>query len=39
MEPPEDFGPERDELLEQWKRIRSSSHMVVPGHYPPVTLQ
>ena len=32
------LGPERDELLEQWKRIRSS-HMVVPGHYPPVTPQ
>jgi N-acyl homoserine lactone hydrolase len=39
MDLPEDFGPERDELLEQWKRIRElSPHMVIPGHYPPVVL-
>jgi len=39
MELPEDFGPERDELLRQWRRIRElEPHMVVPGHYPPVIL-
>jgi len=39
MDLPEDFGPERDELLRQWKRIRDlSPHTVIPGHYPPVTL-
>ena len=36
---PEDFGPERDELLTQWKRIRElEPHMVIPGHNPPVVL-
>jgi N-acyl homoserine lactone hydrolase len=39
MDLPEDFGPERDELLEQWRRIRElGPHMVVPGHYPPFVL-
>jgi N-acyl homoserine lactone hydrolase len=39
MELPEDFGPEREELLRQWKRIRElQPHMVIPGHYPPVVL-
>jgi len=39
MDLPEDFGPEREELLEQWKRIRElKPHMVVPGHNPPVVL-
>jgi N-acyl homoserine lactone hydrolase len=39
MELPEDFGPERDELLRQWKRIRElRPKMVIPGHYPPVVL-
>ncbi len=33
---PEDFGPERDVLLEQWKRIRElDPALIVPGHYPP----
>jgi N-acyl homoserine lactone hydrolase len=39
MDLPEDFGPERDELLRQWKRIRElEPHMVIPGHNPPVVL-
>ncbi len=39
MDLPEDFGPERDELLEQWRRIRAlDPHTVIPGHNPPVTL-
>lgn len=39
MELPEDFGPEREELLEQWRRIRKlGPHMVIPGHNPPVLL-
>jgi glyoxylase-like metal-dependent hydrolase (beta-lactamase superfamily II) len=39
MELPEDFGPERDELLHQWKRIRDLDPVVViPGHNPPVRL-
>jgi N-acyl homoserine lactone hydrolase len=39
MDLPEDFGPERDELLEQWRRIRDlRPHIVIPGHYPPVVL-
>ena len=39
MELPEDFGPERGELLRQWKRIRDlDPHMVIPGHNPPVVL-
>ena len=39
MDLPEDFGPERDELLTQWKRIRDlNPHMVIPGHNPPVVL-
>jgi N-acyl homoserine lactone hydrolase len=40
MDLPEDFGPERDELLEQWRRIRDlDPHTVIPGHYPPVRLR
>ena len=40
MELPEDFGPERDELLRQWKRIRDlDPAMVIPGHNPPVELR
>jgi N-acyl homoserine lactone hydrolase len=40
MELPEDFGPEREELLRQWKRIRElRPHMVIPGHNPPVALE
>jgi glyoxylase-like metal-dependent hydrolase (beta-lactamase superfamily II) len=40
MDLPEDFGPERDELLAQWKRIRDlDPYMVVPGHNPPVVLR
>jgi glyoxylase-like metal-dependent hydrolase (beta-lactamase superfamily II) len=40
MELPEDFGPERDELLRQWRRIRDlDPHMVIPGHNPPVVLR
>ena len=39
MDLPEDFGPEREELLHQWQRIRDlDPHMVIPGHNPPVTL-
>jgi N-acyl homoserine lactone hydrolase len=39
MQLPEDFGPEKDVLLEQWRRIRAlEPHMVIPGHYPPVVL-
>ena len=40
MELPEDFGPERDELLEQWRRIRElDPAIVIPGHNPPVRLR
>ena len=40
MDLPEDFGPERDELLHQWERIRKlDPYMVVPGHNPPVVLK
>ncbi|HMC06849.1 MAG TPA: MBL fold metallo-hydrolase [Solirubrobacterales bacterium] len=40
MELPEDFGPERDELLEQWRRIRElDPAVVIPGHNPPVRLR
>jgi N-acyl homoserine lactone hydrolase len=39
MDLPEDFGPERDELLRQWERIRAlDPHTVIPGHNPPVVL-
>jgi hypothetical protein len=39
MDLPEDFGPEREELLAQWRRIRSlEPHVVIPGHNPPVVL-
>jgi N-acyl homoserine lactone hydrolase len=39
MDLPEDFGPERDELLEQWQRIRAlNPYMVIPGHNPPVVV-
>ena len=39
MDLPEDFGPERDELLEQWRRIRDlDPAVVIPGHNPPVEL-
>ena len=40
MDLPEDFGPERDELLEQWRKIRDlDPAVVIPGHNPPVRLQ
>jgi N-acyl homoserine lactone hydrolase len=40
MELPEDFGPERDELLAQWRRIRElDPAVVIPGHNPPVRLR
>jgi glyoxylase-like metal-dependent hydrolase (beta-lactamase superfamily II) len=40
MELPEDFGPEREELLRQWKRIRDlEPAVVIPGHNPPVKLR
>jgi N-acyl homoserine lactone hydrolase len=40
MDLPEDFGPERDQLLEQWRRIRElEPAVVIPGHYPPVKLR
>ena len=39
MDLPEDFGPEREELLEQWRRIRElDPAVVIPGHNPPVKL-
>src|SRR6266545_7130919 len=39
MDLPEDFGPEREELLRQWERIRDlQPHIVIPGHNPPVVL-
>jgi len=39
MDLPEDFGPEREELLRQWRRIRElDPQMVIPGHNPPVVL-
>jgi glyoxylase-like metal-dependent hydrolase (beta-lactamase superfamily II) len=39
MDLPEDFGPEREELLRQWQRIRDlDPHTVIPGHNPPVVL-
>ena len=40
MDLPEDFGPEREELLEQWRRIRElDPAVVIPGHNPPVKLR
>jgi N-acyl homoserine lactone hydrolase len=40
MDLPEDFGPGREELLEQWKKIREREPaVVIPGHNPPVRLQ
>jgi N-acyl homoserine lactone hydrolase len=40
MDLPEDFGPEREELLTQWRRIRElEPAMVIPGHNPPVRLR
>jgi len=40
MELPEDFGPEREELLRQWQRIRElDPATVIPGHNPPVKLR
>jgi N-acyl homoserine lactone hydrolase len=40
MDLPEDFGPEREELLRQWKRIRElDPAVVIPGHNPPVKLR
>jgi N-acyl homoserine lactone hydrolase len=40
MDLPEDFGPEREELLHQWKRIRDlDPAVVIPGHNPPVNLR
>jgi glyoxylase-like metal-dependent hydrolase (beta-lactamase superfamily II) len=40
MSLPEDFGPERDELLDQWRRIRAMDPAtVIPGHNPPVRLK
>ena len=39
MDLPEDFGPEREELLKQWQRIRDlDPKVVIPGHNPPVEL-
>jgi N-acyl homoserine lactone hydrolase len=40
MDLPEDFGPERGELLAQWERIRElQPAIVIPGHNPPVRLR
>lgn len=40
MDLPEDFGPERDELLKQWQRIRDRDPaVVIPGHNPPFQLR
>lgn len=39
MDLPADFGPEREQLLEQWRRIRDlDPAVVIPGHNPPVRL-
>ena len=39
MDLPDDFGPEREELLKQWRRIRElEPAVVIPGHNPPVRL-
>jgi glyoxylase-like metal-dependent hydrolase (beta-lactamase superfamily II) len=39
MDLPADFGPEREELLTQWQRIRAlEPAVVIPGHNPPVRL-
>jgi len=39
MDLPEDFGPEREQLLEQWRKIRALEPVtVIPGHNPPVQL-
>jgi glyoxylase-like metal-dependent hydrolase (beta-lactamase superfamily II) len=39
LELPEDFGPEREELLRQWQRIKDlDPHAVIPGHNPAVVL-
>jgi N-acyl homoserine lactone hydrolase len=39
MDLPDDFGPEREALLEQWRRIRAlDPAVVIPGHNPPVRL-
>jgi N-acyl homoserine lactone hydrolase len=40
MDLPADFGPERDEILRQWRRIRDlEPAVVIPGHNPPVKLK
>jgi glyoxylase-like metal-dependent hydrolase (beta-lactamase superfamily II) len=40
MDLPADFGPEREELLRQWQRIRDlDPYMVIPGHNPPAVLR
>jgi N-acyl homoserine lactone hydrolase len=40
MDLPDDFGPEREELLRQWRRIRElEPATVIPGHNPPVQLR
>jgi glyoxylase-like metal-dependent hydrolase (beta-lactamase superfamily II) len=40
MDLPEDFGPEREELLRQWERISAlDPQTVIPGHNPPVVLR
>ena len=40
MDLPADFGPEREELLHQWQRIRDlDPAVVIPGHNPPVSLR
>jgi N-acyl homoserine lactone hydrolase len=40
MDLPQDYGPEREELLEQWRRIRElDPAVVIPGHNPPVRLR
>jgi N-acyl homoserine lactone hydrolase len=40
MNLPQDFGPEREKLLEQWQRIRDlDPAVVIPGHNPPVRLR
>jgi glyoxylase-like metal-dependent hydrolase (beta-lactamase superfamily II) len=40
MDLPPDFGPEREELLTQWRRIRDlDPAVVIPGHNPAVRLR
>ncbi|MGI8632553.1 MAG: MBL fold metallo-hydrolase [Solirubrobacterales bacterium] len=40
MDLPADFGPEREELLTQWRRIRALDPVtVIPGHMVPIAMR